>query len=61
MNSGPFEMPQNEKPLPVPFPSSKTLVKGPDGLVIDPMIYAWLADPPTDPDNFLLALRNRCN
>jgi hypothetical protein len=61
MKSGPSEPPQDEKPVLPPLPATKTPVKYPDGLVIHPMVYAWLTNPPNEPDNLLFALRNRNN
>ena len=61
MKSGPSEPPQDEEPVLPPLPSTQMPVKYADGLIIHPMIYTWLNNPPSEPDNLLFALRNRNN
>ncbi len=58
MKTGTIKPPSDEKPA---LPPAKTEAKRPDGLPIHPVLDAWLARPPRQPENLLWILRNRRN
>ena len=50
--------PQEKKPILQP---AKARIERSDGLPIHPVLDAWLAIPPRQPENLLCILRNRSN
>ena len=61
MKSSTFKRPQDEKlALPALRPT-KAPAKRPYGLIVHPMLDAWVGRPPCQPENLLHILRNRSN
>ena len=58
MKTGTIKPPPDEKSA---LPPAKAEVKRPDGLPVHPVLDAWLARPPQQPENLLYILRNRSN
>ena len=60
MKTGTTKPPSPDEKKPTPLPA-KAQARRPDGLPVHPVLDAWLARPPRQPENLLWILRNRSN